>query len=37
MLIHGVSRDASYVVDRIAERVGATRGARGVERAAATS
>jgi putative flavoprotein involved in K+ transport len=37
MLVAGAGRDAKHVVDRIAERVGATRGARGVERAAATS
>ena len=37
MLIHGASRDASYVADRIAERVVAARRARGVERATATS
>jgi putative flavoprotein involved in K+ transport len=37
MLIHGASRDARYVVDRIAERVAAAPGIRRVERAAATS
>ena len=37
MLVAGAGRDAKHVVDRIAERVGATHGARGVERAAATS
>lgn len=36
-LIHGASPDASYVVDRIGERVLATRGARAVERATAAS
>ena len=37
MLIHGASRDAGYVVDRIAERVLAAGRARGVEPMAATS
>ena len=37
MLVVGAGRDAKYVVDRIADRAGAIRGARGVERAPATS
>jgi putative flavoprotein involved in K+ transport len=37
MLVAGAGRDARYVVDRIAERVGAGLGVRGVERATATS
>ena len=37
MLVAGAGRDAKYVVDRIAERSGATRRARAVERATATS
>ena len=37
MLVAGAGRDAKHVVDRIAERVGATRRTQGAERAAATS
>ena len=37
MNVAGAGRDAKYVVDRIVERAGATRGAREVERAVATS
>jgi putative flavoprotein involved in K+ transport len=37
MLVAGAGRDAKYVVDRIAERAGATRGAHSVERAPAAS
>ncbi len=37
MLVAGAGRDAGYVVDRIAERVGAGLGVRGVERATAIS
>lgn len=37
MLVAGAGRDARHVVDRIAERAGATRGARGAERATAAS